>query len=119
MSVQFIEHNGQRQYAIVPIDIYQSLLEKSEDMDDKKAFEVAKQDDDELIPAEIVNRLLEGENKLKVWREYRQLTQTDLADKCGIAQSTIAQIEGGKRIGKINILKKIADVLWLDLDDLA
>ena len=27
MSVQFIENNGQRQYAVVPIDVYNDLLE--------------------------------------------------------------------------------------------
>jgi hypothetical protein len=30
MSVQFIENNGQRQYAVVPIAVYNDLLEKAE-----------------------------------------------------------------------------------------
>ena len=74
MSVQFIENNGQRQYAVVPIDVYNDLLEKVEMLENRAAYEKAKQDDDELIPGEVVYRLLDGENKIKVWREYRQMT---------------------------------------------
>ncbi|MCX7084361.1 MAG: helix-turn-helix transcriptional regulator [Methylococcales bacterium] len=118
MSVQFIENNGCKEYAILPIDVYNQLLEKAELLEDVAAYEKAKQDDDELIPSDIVNRLLRGENKIKVWREYRQLTQAALADKSDIAQATIAQMEGGKRIGSVTVLKKIAVVLQLDLDDL-
>jgi DNA-binding XRE family transcriptional regulator len=118
MSVQFIEHQGARQYAIVPIDIYNDLLEKAELMEDIEAYEKAKNDDDELVPAEIVYRLISGENKIKVWREYRQLTQAGLAELSGMAQATIAQMEGGKRLGSVTALKKIAEALNLDVDDL-
>jgi len=118
MTVQFIEQNGQRQYAVVPIDIYNDLLEKAEMQEDLEAYHKAKADaEDEMIPAEVVYRLLD-ENKIKVWREYRGLTQAELAANCGIAQATIAQIEGGKRTGSLTVLKKLAEVLTLDLDDL-
>jgi len=118
MNVQFIESQGHRQYAIVPIDLYNELLEKSELLEDISAYEKAKQDDDELIPSEVVNRLIDGENKIKVWREYRGMSQAVLADKARIAQATVAQMEGGKRVGSIAVIKKIAEVLNVDLDDL-
>jgi Helix-turn-helix. len=118
MSVQFIENNGQRQYAVVPIDIYTDLLEKAEMLEDVAAYEKAKLTDDELIPSDVVYRLVEGENKIKVWREYRQMTQVELAEQCGMVQTVIAKMEGGKRTGSITALKKIADALQLDLDDL-
>jgi DNA-binding XRE family transcriptional regulator len=118
MSVQFIESKGHRQYAIVPIDLYNDLLEKAELLEDIAAYEKAKLDDDELIPSEIVNRLIDGENKIKVWREYRRLSQSVLAEKVHMAQASIAQMEAGKRIGSIAALKKIAEALQLDLDDL-
>ena len=117
MNVQFIESQGDRQYAIVPIDLYNELLEKSELLEDISAYEKAKQDDDELVPSEVVNRLIDGENKIKVWREYRRMSQAVLADKSGIAQATVAQMEGGKRVGSIAVIKKIAEALSLDLDD--
>ncbi len=58
------------------------------------------------------------ENMVQVWREYRGLTHAELAAQCGLAQATIAQIEGGKRTGSVEVLKKIAEALTLDLDDL-
>ncbi len=124
MNVQFIEQNGTRQYAIVPVDTYALLLEKAEMLDDIKAYDEAMAErcsafDDELVPGEIVNRLIAGENKIKVWREYRGISQATLAEKANMAQASIAQMEGGKRIGSVATLKKIAEALKLDLDDLA
>ena len=119
MNVQFIEQDGAKQYAIVPADDYALLLEKAEMLDDIKAYDEALASDDELVPAEVVGRLLAGENKIRVWREYRQLSQAALAGQSGMAQATIAQMESGKRTGSVAALKKIADVLGLDLDDLA
>jgi DNA-binding XRE family transcriptional regulator len=118
MSVQFIEANGHRLFAVVPMDIYIDLLEKAEFLEDVAAYEKAKRNDDELVPSGVVYRLVDGENKIKVWREYRQMTQIELAEKCGMAQATIAQMEGGKRAGSIAVMKKIAKALRLDLDDL-
>lgn len=118
MSVQFIEQNGHKQYAVVPVDLYETLLEKAEMLDDIKAYDEAIKRDEECIPADVVYRLLD-ENKIRVWREYRGLTQSELAKQSGLAQATIAQIEGGKRTGSIAVLKKIAEALRLDLDDLA
>lgn len=92
--------------------------EKAEMLDDIKAYDEVMVSDDELVPAEIVNRLIDGENKIKVWREHRGISQAVLADISGMAQSTIAQIEGGHRVGTIATLKKIARALSVDIDDL-
>ncbi len=118
MSVQFIENNGQRQYAVVPMHIYTDLLEKAELLEDVAAYEKAKLDDDELVPSDVAYRLVDGENKIKVWREYRKMTQIELSKQCGMAQATIAQMESGKHTGSVASLKKIAAALRLDLDDL-
>ncbi|AEF98661.1 helix-turn-helix domain-containing protein [Methylomonas methanica] len=118
MSVQFIEQNGQKQYAVMPVADYEKLLEKAEMLGDITAYDQALTSEDELVPAEIVNRLLNGENKIKVWREHRGLTQAGLAESCKMAQASIAQMESGKRTGTIAALKKIAETLDVDLDDL-
>lgn len=36
MNIQFVEHNNQRQYAIVPVELYAELVEKAEMLDDIK-----------------------------------------------------------------------------------
>jgi DNA-binding XRE family transcriptional regulator len=118
MKAQFIESNGQPEYAVIPVSEYKILLDKAEMLDDIKAFDAALVNDDELIPSAVVNRLLAGENKFKVWREYRGLTQTQLAEQAGIAQATVGQLETGVRKGSMGVFKKIARILKVNLDDL-
>src|SRR3990172_1839383 len=73
--------------------------------------------EDELIPAEVVYAILDGENPIKVWREYRGLTQQQLADKAGISKPYLSQIETGKRTGTTEILSAIAKSLDVSLDE--
>ncbi|MDM8520562.1 hypothetical protein QUF64_10975 [Anaerolineales bacterium HSG6] len=40
---------------------------------------------EELIPSHITYTILDGKNPIKVWREYRQLSQQSLATKVGIS----------------------------------
>lgn len=117
MTVQFIESNGQNQFAILPIDEYQKMLEMAELSSEKKAYLQAKTDDDELIPLSVASRLIEGENPIKVWREYRGYTQLELSKMTGIPQPTISVRE---KAGFATVLqyKKLAHVLNVDIDDL-
>ena len=117
-AIQFITKDGSREYAVIPIDVYEDLLEKAESYEDEVALQLALDNPEEFIPADIVYRLLDGENKVKVWREYRQLTQTKLAELAGLSQGVIAQIESGKPGGNVDTYKKLAVALSLDVDDL-
>ena len=74
--------------------------------------------DDEVVPADIVRRLIAGENKVKVWRSHRGLSGRDLAAAAGVSAPFISEIESGKKDGSVSVMKKIADVLKVDLDDL-
>lgn len=74
--------------------------------------------EEELIPSDIVDRLLDGENKVKVWRGHRGLSARELAEKTGLSASYISEIESGRKEGSISAMKKIAAALRLDLDDL-
>lgn len=71
-----------------------------------------------MIPSGIVDRILDGENKVRVWREYRGLSNRHLAEKVGISASYMSDIQNGKKEGGISTMKKIAAVLQVDLDDL-
>lgn len=73
--------------------------------------------DEERIPSEIVDRLLDGENKVKVWRGHRGLSARSLAEKTGLSASYISEIESGRKEGSISAMKKISEVLRLDLDE--
>ena len=121
--VQIIEKNGQPEYAVVPIEQYRHLLALAEDAEDVRAADKAMAElaagKDELIPGEVVDRLLSGAvNPVLVWREYRGFTQEALAKKAGVGKSYISQIESGKKSGSVAVLKKIAETLRVSLDDL-
>jgi len=73
----------------------------------------------ELIPADYANRLLDGENPLRVYRNLRGLTQATLAARAGINRVTVAEIETGRKQGSIATLRALAGALDVTLDDLA
>jgi len=55
---------------------------------------------------------------VKVWREYRGISQATLADAAELSQAYIAQIETGKREGRVDAYRAIASVLKVNIDDL-
>lgn len=55
-------------------------------------------------------------NKIKKLREEKRLTQQELAEEMGLAQSTIAMIESGKKEGSTKTLKKLADFFNISID---
>ncbi len=118
MSAQIIEKNGTPEYAVLPYDEYRTLLEKAEIAEDIAAYDEAMKDQSEVIPFEITEALLDGENPLKVWRKYCGMSQAVLASLSGTYQATIAQIESGKRKGSITVLKKLSSAMNVDVDDL-
>ncbi|MCB1721048.1 MAG: helix-turn-helix transcriptional regulator [Rhodospirillales bacterium] len=94
-------------------------LDDFEDMLDALAFDrAAVAAHGEAFPFEIAERLLAGENPVRVYRTYRNMTQTTLASQIGLSQAAIAEIESGRKMGSTASLKKIAQALNVDLDDL-
>lgn len=118
MTTQIIENNGKPIFALVPYEEYQALLKKADDADDIRAFDEAMARDEESFPLALVDRLLAGESPLKVYREYRGLTQEQLAKAAGITRNYLAALQAGKRTGTIAILKKLATALRVDVDDI-
>lgn len=57
-------------------------------------------------------------SKLKEYREYRGLTQEQLAKYIGVAKSTIAGYENGNRTPDVSKIKKLAAALGITGDDL-
>lgn len=122
MKVQTIVKNGKPEYVVLPWDEYQAMLEALEDRADAVALmgfaERLARGEEETFPAAMVDRLLAGESRLRVWREHRGLTQAQLGEAAGVAQSMVAMIERGDRRGTVDTLASIARVLKVELDDL-
>ncbi|MBU0501570.1 MAG: helix-turn-helix transcriptional regulator [Gammaproteobacteria bacterium] len=121
-QAQIIERDGKPEYAVLPYDFYRHLLELAEDAEDIAAADAAKRElmagDDELIPAEVADALVDGENPIKVWRKFRGLSQMELGEAIGKKQGYIAQLEAGKRSGSIEVYRAMAAVLRVEIDDL-
>ena len=116
-GIQFIERDGKKEYAVVPIELFERLVAAAEGMDDVALYDAAiAADDGTRIPGEVVNAILDGAHPIKAWRKYRQLTVQALADKARISKAFLSQIEGGKRTGTIAVLSAIAKELGVPID---
>ena len=121
MRLEKIVRRG-KEFAVLPMDQLKKLIEDVEMLADVKAYDAAKarleRGEDELIPLEIADRRTAGESTVKIWREYRGLTQEHLAKASNVSRSMVAAIEAGHKKGGIGTLKKLASALKVDLDNL-
>lgn len=121
-EVQIIERDGKPEWAILPYEDYLHLIEQAELLEDIRDFDTIsaaiERGDEELIPADVVNAILDGQNPIKVWREYRSLTQQQLADAVQISKPYLSQIETGKRTGTTDVLAAIAKALDVSLEQI-
>ncbi len=96
-------------------------VEAQEMLEDLRAYDDAKariEAGEELIPSTVAYALLDGKNPIRVWREYRGLTQQQLAEKVGISKPYLSQLESGKRSGTTDVLMSIAQALNVGLEEL-
>lgn len=120
MSVQFIEIGGQKM-ALLPVEDYERLIDAADEQADIAAAERAelrRADGEEYLPSDMVDRLVEGENALRVWREYRELSIRRLAEVSGINKATISLLENDKAYGRPATWRSLADALRVTVDDI-
>lgn len=120
MSVQIIEKDGRPEWAVLPYEEYQRLMEVVEDRADAAALDEAARrlanGEGERLPAEFVERLIE-EDPYKVWREYRGKTLEAVAEAAGISKAYLSMIEAGKRTASAQVRERLAAALGADPDD--
>lgn len=106
----------------IPREEYDRLCEAAEDLSDLQAYDRATaaiaSGEDELIPAEYANRLIDGESPVLVFRELRGLSGAELARKAGLHRVQVHDIESGKSKGSAATLKKLAAALDVTVDDI-
>ncbi len=72
-----------------------------------------------VYPAEIRQRIIDKEeNPVKIFRDYREMSQGALANKIGISKTMISHIERGRKQGSTKTLAGIAKALKMDMNDL-
>ncbi|QOG05132.1 helix-turn-helix transcriptional regulator [Aureimonas sp. OT7] len=122
MSVQYITTPAGETLAVLPKSEYEALIERLEDIVDSAAaadtLARINAGEEELIPAAVVKRIVDGENKVRVWREHRGMSVTALAKASGLSQAYVSQIESGARAARPDKRAAIAEALNLAIDDL-
>lgn len=120
MTVQFVEIAGHRM-VVLPEDDYRRMCAEIEDSNDVAAAAAAEaraQAGEEYVPAALVDRIIDGDAPLRVWRDYRGLTQAALGAMVGLNKMTISGIESGRRDTTSRNWRKLADALSVDVDDI-
>ena len=84
----------------------------------EELYDHAKSVGEESFPIEVADRLLAGENAVRVFRDHRGMTQKQLAGAAGINPLYLSQIERGVRTGSARTLSALAEALGVDVDDL-
>ncbi len=114
--IQFIEQDGRKVFAVVPIDTYERMLDDLEDLDDVRCYDAAKARQEEYFPSRVVDALLDGVHPIRVFREHRGLSQPALAEACGISVHHLCQLEAGQRSASQDVMRKLAAALTVDID---
>lgn len=101
-------------YVLVPEDEYEDLIDSIA----AEKIMARIRAGEETWPAELVYELWETDSRIRTYRNYRKMTVSDLAAAAGISQPYLSEIESGKKTGSVDVLKRIAAALKVDLDDI-
>ncbi len=100
---QVIKHEGKPLFVLVPYDEFLKLMG---------------QEEEPTIPHEVVGLVVKhGWNLLKAWRKYLGLTQKELAERAGVTQSAISQLERSRN-HHTETLEKLARAMGLRVEQL-
>lgn len=81
---------------------------------------VPRRPEGDAVPHEVVAMHVEHEiTYIRAWREYLQMTQGEVAEKAGISQAALSQMEaGGKKLRKAT-LEKLAKAMGVNASQLS
>lgn len=122
MNVRF-QKTARGEVAIMPRKEYEALVARLAEAEEDRgtARLVARARDAigagaPLLPKDVVDRLANKENPIRVIRDWRKVPQTFLSSKTGLSQGYISDVETGRRNGTSSALRLIADVLKVPID---
>lgn len=114
MKRQIISQNGKPAFVVIPIDEWRRIESTLEDRADIAAVRAFHQNSSETYPDSVVEAILEGVHPIKAFREYRHMTQAQLATKVGTSAVYISQLERGDRRAGRKLRGKIGVALEID-----
>lgn len=122
MKPQIITTPGGEELVVLPRAEYEALVAAAEAADEDEA-DLAIYDArlaelaagrDARLPVEVSAAILRGDSLLRALRMWRGATQLDLAEKTGLGQEYIGELESGGRKGAPETLALIAKALDVD-----
>jgi DNA-binding XRE family transcriptional regulator len=107
-NIQTIMQDGKPAFVVIPFDEYVRLFPEAPRIPEGDA-----------IPHEVVGLTIKkGYTLVHAWREHLKLTQTQVAERMGITQAALSQMEAGrKRLRKVT-LEKLAAAMGIDVEQL-
>lgn len=104
-DVQIIKQAGRPAFAVIPYDRYLELT--------------SSHDEEVFTPHEVVVLKFEqGMSPIAAWRVYKGLSQQELADRIGVKQPTVANMEKPGTKPQLKTLKKVASALGITVEHL-
>lgn len=101
--------DGTPQFVVLPLSEYPEFLPAPEERPDEKV----------LLPNKVVKlAVVEGKGIVRAWREYKGLTQAELAKKMEITQPAMAQLERPGRVIRLNTRQRLAAALGIEPEQL-
>ena len=107
MEYQTIKENGKVKFVVLPVNVFNHLIKNSSNVSDLEAIELASTEplyDQEEAEDYIFLNPVKRERLEKAW------TQTELAKKMNVKQSTIAKWERQGAVYRKATRKKFADI---------
>lgn len=126
-DVQIIRSPSGEELVVLPRAEYEALLaaaaEAEEDAADLAVYDARKaqlaKEADNALPEAVSMLLLRGNNRLKAIRLWREIPQTKLAEKAGIGQGYLSDLESGRRVGSSEVLRALAACMDVPLEWIA
>lgn len=123
MKPQVIRTESGEELVVLPRNTYNDLIARAGIDEDAGTARIVDRSTAALasgseiaLPAEIAEAIARGENPIRVVREWRGLTQAQLARRNRLTQSYISQLEAGSSSGSPKALKAIATTLKVPVD---
>jgi len=116
INYQVITSRGKPRFAVVEYQTFLKLLEQVEDQKKERSAVQRTRRRKEPTASELTQ--LMRISPIKGWRLFRNLTQSELAEKTGLKQTHVSLMEANKIKPRENTLKKLADALNCDVEDL-
>ncbi len=111
MEYQTIKENGKTKFVVLPVKLFEAILDRIEDESDLRAIREAKKDP--LYEQKEAEEYI-FMNPVKRERLQRGWTQKDLADQLGVKQSTVAKWEMKEVVYRKRTRQKFTEVFGVN-----